>query len=247
MTRTPFDSSPETHRALPEYRVRESPRARHVNLTVSPIDGLVVVIPRGFDERLIPGLIHNQRNWIKTRLSQFSHITNFDEHWQRPVQVSLPATKECWTIEYRANESATVRILTRDDGTLLATGAVENRARLHTALKRWLKRRAQLWLPVRVTELADLHGFNISRVTIRHQRSRWGSYSTSGAISLNARLMFVSPKLVDHVLLHELCHTVHAHHGPAFHELLAGLMPNYRGQRAELRAAWTDIPAWMVR
>ncbi len=242
-----FDLTPTMLRALPRYRIRRSSRARHVNLTINPTDGLVVVIPRGFDVRLIPGLIHEQRNWIDVRLEQLSDALNVDEIWQPPEQVVLPAVNETWTIGYRANPSATVRIVSCDDKVLRATGAIDNETKLRAALRRWLKRRAQATLPSRVAELAGMHGFNCARITIRHQRSRWGSCSTRNTISLNAKLMFVSAELVDHVLLHELCHTVHAHHGDAFQNLLASLTPNHRQQRTALRKAWSAIPSWAHR
>jgi len=242
-----FDLTPTLVRTLPKYRVRHSSRARHVNLTISPANGLVVVVPRGFDERLIPGLIREQRNWIDARLEKSSGGLTVDERWQQPAHVALPATNEIWTIEYRANRSATVRIVSRDNHMLHATGAIDDDAKLRAAFRRWLKRRAEAALPPRVAELAGMHGFSFGRVTIRHQRSRWGSCSTRGTISLNAKLMFVPPELVDHVLLHELCHTIHAHHGDTFQTLLADLMPNHRQQRAALREAWANMPNWAHR
>lgn len=236
-----------TSQTLPAYRIRHSSRARHVNLTIDPVDGLVVVVPRGFDERLIPGLIHEQRSWIDARIGQLGSTRNVDQPWRRPTQVALSAVNETWTIRYRANRSATVRISSRDDGVLHATGAIDNEAKLRTALRRWLKRSAQVALPPRVAELAGMHGFSFARVAIRHQRSRWGSCSARGTISLNAKLLFVAPELVDHVLLHELCHTIHAHHGEAFQTLIAELMPNHRQQRTALREAWATMPNWAHR
>jgi len=232
---------------LPKYRVRQSSRARHVNLTISPVDGLVVVVPRGFDERLIPGLLDEQRTWIDARLDRFGHIPDINPGWQRPAGVSLPAANERWSIDYRTNDSASVRITARDDAILCATGAVENEAQLRAALLRWLKRRAQHLLTPWTTELAARHGFKFSRLTIRHQRSRWGSCSSRGTISLNAKLMFLPPTLVNHVLLHELCHTIYPHHGHEFHELLASLEPDHRQQRAALRETWANMPDWALR
>lgn len=242
----PFDHSP-TVPTLPEYRVRHSSRARHVNLTISPVDGLVVVVPHGFDERLIPGLVHEQRSWIDARFEQLGSTLNVDQPWHRPTQVELPAANECWTIRYRANRSTTVRISSRDDGVLQATGTIDDATSLRAALRRWLKRRAHAILPPWIAELAGIHGFNFARITIRHQRSRWGSCSSRGTISLNAKLLFLPAGLVDHVLLHELCHTIHAHHGDAFQALITRLVPDHRQQRIALKKAWPNIPGWAHR
>jgi predicted metal-dependent hydrolase len=241
-----FDLTPTLMQTLPEYRIRQSSRARHVNLTIHPADGLVVVIPRGFDERLIPGLIHKQRAWIEAHLKQFEHIS-VNERWQRPTHAALPAANENWAIEYHANPSTTVRFTMHEGDVLRATGAIDDQQKLRVALQRWLKRRAQHLLPPRLTELAEMHGFSFTRATIRLQRSRWGSYSSRGTISLNAKLLFVPVELVDHVLLHELCHSIHPHHGEAFQTLLASLEPSHRQQRAALSEAWAAIPAWAHR
>ena len=249
MNRMPVNY-PSKDRTLPDYRVRRSSRARHVSLNINRVDGLVVVIPYGFDERLIPGLLHEQRNWIEARLQRLERTIrqpDIDAGSSRPGCVALAAVDERWQIAYRENGSATVRITECDDGVLRATGAAGNEAELRAALRRWLKRRAQRLLTPRLAELASLHGFDYARLTIRHQRSRWGSCSTRGTISLNAKLMFLTPELVDHVLLHELCHTQHPHHGREFHERLAGIVPDHRRQRAALREAWATMPDWALR
>jgi predicted metal-dependent hydrolase len=233
------------NRALPAYRVRRSSRARHVNLTINPTDGLVVVVPHGFDERLIPGLVHEQRAWIDARLENLVHLRDSETSRRRPEYVVLPAVNERWAIVYHPNDSGAVRITAGTAGILRVTGAYGDGPSLSAALRRWLKRRAQQHLTTRLTELAAINSFDYKRVTIRHQRSRWGSCSTRGTISLNAKLMLVAPKLVDHVLLHELCHTLHPHHGQTFYELLADLEPDHRDRRTELHKTWARMPDWV--
>ncbi len=233
---------------LPAYRIRQSPRARHVSLRITPADGLVVVVPRGFDERRIPALIDAQRQWIDARLARLRTGAR-DEPWQRPTHIELPAVGERWALDYRPTPvpGSRVRITARPNGVLRVSGAGDSAAPLCAALRRWLKRRAKPTLTARLSALADTHGFVYRRTTIRLQRSRWGSYSTRGTISLNAMLLLVPPALVDHVLLHELCHTVHIDHGDDFAACLARLDPDAPQQRAALRQAWTAMPDWVSR
>lgn len=75
-------------------------------------------------------------------------------------------------------------------------------------------------LPTRVENLAAAHGFRYRSVTPRNTRTRWGSCSARNDISLSIKLMKLPDHLVDYIILHELCHTVHKNHGPRFHELL---------------------------
>lgn len=90
-------------------------------------------------------------------------------------------------------------------------------------------------LTARLSELAGLHGLSHGRVTVRNQKSRWGSCSATGNISLNCRLANLPADLRDYVILHELTHTRHHHHGPAFWTELAQYIEDPRGLSRRLR------------
>lgn len=83
-----------------------------------------------------------------------------------------------------------------------------------------LRRQAKATLPARVAELATMHGLKYGRVTIRATRSKWGSCTATGNISLSLFLMTLPEHLRDYIILHELAHTVHHNHSAAFHSLL---------------------------
>jgi hypothetical protein len=98
-----------------------------------------------------------------------------------------------------------------------------------------LRAQAKASLPPRLKELADEHGFNYNRVTIKNNISNWGSCSVRGNINLNLRLVTIPQALQDYVMLHELCHLKEMNHGPKFHALLESLCPNHRALEKELR------------
>jgi predicted metal-dependent hydrolase len=79
---------------------------------------------------------------------------------------------------------------------------------------------AKTSLPGELAQLAGKHGFTYQSVQIRNSKTRWGSCSSKKTISLSLYLMILPPHLKEYVLLHELCHTVHMNHGPAFWALL---------------------------
>lgn len=83
-----------------------------------------------------------------------------------------------------------------------------------------LRRQAKATLPARVAELAKMHGLKYGRVTIRATRSKWGSCTATGNLSLSLFLMTLPEHLRDYIILHELAHTVHHNHSAAFHSLL---------------------------
>ncbi|MEN6473305.1 MAG: YgjP-like metallopeptidase domain-containing protein [Syntrophaceae bacterium] len=87
---------------------------------------------------------------------------------------------------------------------------------------------------LRLSELAHQHGLSFSRLTIRHQKTRWGSCTQSGAISLNRALARLPQRLMDYVILHELLHTRIRGHGRQFWEELEKLHPQARDHHRQL-------------
>jgi predicted metal-dependent hydrolase len=104
------------------------------------------------------------------------------------------------------------------------------------AIERHLRRLATEELPRRLTELAAAHGRAVAGVTIRAQRTRWGSCSPTGRISLNWRLIQLPPSVRDYVLLHELTHLIHLNHSRRFWRELERVCPWHGEARGWLRA-----------
>lgn len=237
---------------MPAYSVRVSDKARRVRLVLSERDGLVVVVPRGFDCGRIPAIVESKRGWIGRALRRMEPRRGRIEAGppRLPEHMTLGALGETWTVEYRwsagADGATRVRAVGRSGGgRLTVTGPAGDPEAARQALLRWLHCRAREVLPAWLARVAITRGFSYQRVTVRHQRTRWASYSRRGTVSLNLRLLFLEPPMVDHVLLHELCHTVEADHSPRFWALLETYDPDCRFHRRQLRAAWGSMPAWL--
>ena len=94
--------------------------------------------------------------------------------------------------------------------------------------------RALVVLSARLEELNQYYNFPYKRVSIRNQKTRWGSCSRTGTISLSYRLLFLSPELQDYVLVHELCHVAEMNHSARFWGLVGKVIPNYKALRSQL-------------
>ncbi len=233
-----------------DYTVRQSARARHVWLRFSPLGELIVVVPKRFDVRRIPGIVEQNCNWITraaTRVKERREALDQKTPLTLPSRIDLPALALQWIVEYRPEASMRVTLSERESGRLVLSGKTDDHEACQAALLRWLHRRARDFLVPELTAVASQCGFSISRVMIRSQRTRWGSCSRRGTISLNVRLLFVSPDLVRHVMLHELCHTKQMNHSPGFWSLLEQHDPRWRDYRRRLRATWQQLPAWLNR
>src|SRR5204863_4816961 len=100
---------------------------------------------------------------------------------------------------------------------------------------RELRAKAAAELPPRLLALAARHGLTVNRVTIRNQRSRWGSCSSRGHITLNFRLMLMPPEVREYILIHELMHLKQANHSRKFWRLVEAACPGFRDCERWLR------------
>lgn len=91
-----------------------------------------------------------------------------------------------------------------------------------------LKRDAYSHFALRVQHFLPMTGGNFKRITIRDQKTRWGSCSETGTLSFNWRLMLVPPEVLDYVVVHELCHLTHMNHGKEFWAKVASVDPEYK-------------------
>jgi predicted metal-dependent hydrolase len=228
---------------LPPYTIKVNPRARSIRLNLSLDRGLVITIPRSYDARQVPALVREKLPWIEKNMLKLEQ-----ERAKRPPQpaipemIDLPAVREQWKIKTVKASGSWLRMKIDMPSTLTLTGPVDEPKLVHQLLSRWLHDRAQIVLGEHLLELSRKMGMHYSRLTIRDQRTRWGSCSTTGTISLNQRLLFVPEHLMTYVLVHELCHTVVHSHSPEFWALVSQYVPDHKKCRAELRKVAATLP-----
>lgn len=235
--------------------MRVSERSRHVRLVMRH-EGLEVVVPRGFDRGRLPRLLGEKRQWIEraSREMEKRRQRLVSEPPRLPTRIELLAIGDAWEVVYRAPRTsphamrgapAGAQVREHAGQTLVVTGDKSDFEDCREAICRWLSRRARKELTARLADLSREHGLNFGKVSIRQQRTRWGSCSRRGNISLNARLLLMPPEAVDYVLLHELCHTRRMDHSPVFWELLESCDPNYRSHKRLVRESAKALPTWL--
>lgn len=162
-----------------------------------------------------------------------------------PTQVRFRFVDQAWTVTRVPSKS---RVRLREAGSELRLhGSQGDELKAFSALQNWIKEQGRLRLVPRLETLSAETGLKFRRSQVRLQRSRWGSCSSRGSISLNAAALFVEPALVDYLILHELSHTRHMNHSPRFWKLVESLSPGARRSDRALNRAWRDVPAWLYR
>ncbi|WP_008316237.1 M48 family metallopeptidase [Leptolyngbya sp. PCC 6406] len=233
---------------LPDYDVRESSRARHVSLRVSFQGTLEVVVPPGFDRGEIPKILDRRRDWIARTIQRIEHQRQSlpaDHQAEKPDSLELRSRQQTWQVTYEVRSDSALTLTQSGDFDLILAGPVQDAIACRDLLRNWLQRQARAELGPWLQTLSQRCDLAYSRCSVRGQTSRWGSCSSRQAISLNYKLLFLPPPMVDYVLIHELCHTVHMNHSPAFWNLVRRYCPECDRIRADLKKAWQYVPHWV--
>ncbi len=206
------------------YTIRRSDRARRIRVTVDLQHGVQVVLPRRVPEREAAKVVRELQPWIDARLTEVeAQRAQLDARGDR-----VPYLGDWLTL---APEAGRTRAHRHGEELLVPTEPVEQRA----ALERWYRRAARDEFLPRLAHACEALGRAPAPLTVRGQRTRWGSCSTSGAISLNWRLLLAPEPVLDYLIWHEACHLEQMNHSPAFWSLVGRHCPAYREHATWLR------------
>lgn len=222
--------------------VRTSRRARRLSVRVYPGGRVEIVAPPNASAGVVQRFIGQHRQWIDERVRDFATLVSVETHL--PLNLELSALQRRYDVEYVADACAP-RVLLQAPGQLMVRGSTAHRHEIAKALRNWLAEIAAEQFGEQLRALADRFGFEYERCQIRRQRTRWGSCSMSGTISLNVCLLFLEPSIVRYLMIHELCHTQHMNHSARFWSLVANCEPNYRSLDRELTRSWRQVPWWV--
>lgn len=228
------------------WNVRVSRRARRLSVRVYPGGRVEVVVPPGASPVSIERFVGTHRQWIEERVADLSTLPAAAT--VRPASIELSALGRRYLIEYRDQPGSTdarIRVTLAGEGWLVVSGRLDGEARIAKALRNWLLSVAQAELAKQLVLTGASCGLTFQRMQIRRQRTRWGSCSASGTISLNVCVLFQEPAVMRYLLVHELSHTRHMNHSRRFWALVESLEPEYRRLDRELLRGWQRVPGWM--
>lgn len=202
------------------------PRARRYILRVRPDGTLRVTVPRGGSRREAEVFVRRHETWIARERGRV-RVESAPSAWQDGSTILL------------AGESVRVAVEARDAGWRVVYGErvvlVRDPGDVRPAIERDLRDLARVVLLPRLTELAAEHSIRVGAVSIRNQRSRWGSCARNGNIALNFRLVQMPAPVRDYVLLHELMHIRQQNHSRRFWRLVEAVCPGFRDAERWLR------------
>jgi predicted metal-dependent hydrolase len=225
------------------WSVRESQRAQRLTVRVFHTGRVEVVVPSRTSPRAVERFLERHRPWIERKREEARRRAGPPAPFP-PAQLDLPACEELWRIHF-AGGSGRARITFWAPGLLALAGDAGKGQAVRQALRRWLMEHAREVLPPLLEQCARELDLRYERVLIRRQRTRWGSCSTRGTISLNCCLLFQRPAVVRYLMIHELAHTQHMNHSRRFWHCVARHCPEYRSLDRELLDGWRRVPDWV--
>jgi len=206
-------------------------RARRYVLRLRP-DGIArVTVPRGGSLAEARAFAERNTSWLERHVQKMASQPRGPVPW--PIGTEILFRGERVRLETSPENHSIAVGDERVSLTRFTNGAT---ADLRPVVERHLRRLASRELPPRTLELATLHELAVTRVTVRNQRSRWGSCSRRGAISLNWRLVQAPIFVRDYIILHELMHLRQMNHSRRFWREVEAVCPGYRAAEAWLKA-----------
>lgn len=218
-------------RTVPLVVVR-NPRARRYHLRVQPDGSVRVTIPRGGSWGEAQAFVERNRGWLERHIERVHAQPRLPEAWSVGTEIIFRGE---W-VRLEALDGGRIRFGTE------SLAAPDAAADLRPGIERYLRHLAARELPLRVAELAALHQLTVRRVTVRNQRSRWGSCSRHGALSLNWRLIQTPVAVRDYIILHELAHLRELNHSSRFWQEVERLCPDY-----EAAENWLKVNRQLLR
>ena len=234
------DSGPDNGRN--PWVVRESARARRLAVRVHRTGQVEVVVPPRTAPGTVQRFIESHRGWIEERRAAALRSRPPEQPFP-PDRIEFGVNGENWRLHLTGG-AGRLRLATYDH-LLIVTGDATAPGALRRKLTDWLMDRAQAVLEPLLAQVAVGHGFRHSKVVIRRQRTRWGSCSSRGVISLNVSLMFQPSAVVRYLLTHELSHTRHMDHSPRFWACVEACCPDWRERDRQLLQGWRRVPSWL--
>jgi predicted metal-dependent hydrolase len=206
-----------------DYTVRRSERARRVRVSVESDGAVRVTLPRRAPARAAAEAVRELRPWIDRRRAALERAAT--------ERARTPGTLPYLGRELLVRpEPGRTRVHRRGD-VLLVPGGTGS----HDAIERWYRRAARAEIGPRLDAAVARAGTSYMGLTIRSQRTRWASCSSSGGMSFNWRLLLAPEAVLDYVVEHEVCHLEVMDHSPRFWALLEARVPDWREHAAWLR------------
>jgi predicted metal-dependent hydrolase len=211
-----------------EYQVQLNPRSRNLRLRITPKAEVVVSAPPRTPDRIIAQFVSDHTDWIlkhqqqvqRQRKTQNTEMMVFGKMYKKVVRAADDCLKQPVVII---------------DDEMHISPVSQSKASVERALITFLKTTAQKYIIPRTKQFGEVMNISYASITLREQKTRWGSCSSTGALNFNWRLVQYPSAIIDYVIVHELAHRREMNHSHRFWAIVAKYDPDYQSHRQWLR------------
>lgn len=215
----------------------KSNKAKHLNITVKPLRNVKVSVPLKISYSVAEKIVRQKAEWI---IKHQKKMKKFEDVWTIFDNKTTFKTRH-HSLELIPVDAETYRsILTNDKIKISYPKSVDVKNTnvqklIRTGIERAYRKEAKEYLPERVRQLAEMHGFKYNKVFLKNVKSRWGSCSKKLNINLSIHLMRLPDELLDYIIIHELAHTVEHNHSKRYWAILDKIYGNSKSVDKKLR------------
>ncbi len=228
------------HPSFGDYTISRSVRAKGIRISVHYSKGVSVTIPWFTDYNNAINFVEQKQEWINKALQrQKEKAAKHNLPLTEGTTIGLITGTIILSRPASGNRISIVKSSSGDYTIHIPAGVPDQRA--IESIVTAIRDSARNYIPQRVTVLAQRHGFRPSGISLKNNRSNWGSCSSRLNINLNIHLMRLPAHLCDYVILHELAHLRHRNHGPEFHKLVDNLCGGKEKEYAKALKAFRPV------
>jgi len=217
------------------YITNVNKRSKRIKLQFCSYRGLIISSPKKLSAKRLDTICIEHQDWIKTQQLKYpiKISTALPEH------LNLTALEKAYEMTFINTEKSSIQ---ETENHLVVSA--KNQQQQIKVLKKWMRKKAQKLFDLKLKEWSKNTQLHYSKLSVRSQKSRWGSCSSTGTISLNDQLLFMPLSVLDYIIVHELCHTLHPNHSSRYWSLVNTHYPNFKHEELLLAQYAKKIPRW---
>jgi len=217
------------------YIHKTHPKSRSIKIKIESSEKVVVVTPKFTPKFVVDLFVKKNKTWIEKTLVQIKTKENlgfnkngiliFGKKYKKDIRVIGSSKQASLGVKIKGDQLV-INLLEKDDSRNMASKQY---------LNRFLKNTATKYILPRTQQLASKMKIDFGKITLREQKTRWGSCSNRGNLNFNWRLVHHPPEVIDYVIIHELSHRQHMDHSKTFWNLVEKFDPEYQKNRGWLK------------
>lgn len=214
--------------------------AKYIRLSVNHAGEVIISSPYKLSDKKIRSFINEKQTWLAEQLQQHAQKK---QARVLPDAIHFAAIEKTWSIGYQPTNTKP-KLMPVNEDTLIIYGQYQYE-HVVQLLKKWMLQIGKIHLYPWLREVSERIDLPFQSIVAGNHKTQWGSCSHDKVISVNAKMLFLPKHLVEHVFIHELCHTIHFDHSKAFWSLVAQYDTNWLNNKKKIKQADSFLPDWL--